>query len=104
MSADVASLDVGLAQECFRKVLSLQEKTKWIYWQIDDKEPARDREERQRKTKKRQRRRKSGQLLTMALACLGLGCAPVPSKGTVCKMSMFLKIFYFITCLVCSIY
>lgn len=27
----------------------------------------------------------SKQLLTMALACLGLGCVPVQSKGTVCS-------------------
>lgn len=30
-------------------------------------------------------RRRSRSLLTMALACLGLGCAPVSSKGTVYK-------------------
>lgn len=34
-------------------------------------------------------RRGSRSLLTMALACLGLGCAPVSSKGTVYKTVIY---------------
>lgn len=49
------------------------------------------------KTKKRERRRReSKQLQTMALACLGLGCVPVRSKGTVCNTSVFLKTCYYL--------
>ena len=56
VSADVASLDVGLAQECFRNGSTLF-RWRFFFLKTDDKESAGEREERQRKRGKEEEER-----------------------------------------------
>lgn len=56
----------------------------------------------------RERGRKSGRIPKMALACLGLGCTPVQSKGTICNISMYfnllISLLHVCFCVKCEVF
>lgn len=60
------------------------ERVRWHFWGPDDKQSAGEETDKA----KRRRRGEGGPEMTMALACLGQGCAPVRSRGTGCENSL----------------
>lgn len=100
VSADADSLDVELAQECLPN--DLQSDSGGGCWETDEEVSAGGREKRERKAAvEGERERESRLVLTMALACLGLGCTHVRSKGTVCKKKKKLSFLVYIRLTIC---